>query len=283
MATAVNVYSTSVTTDNLSRHDILAWVNESLSSNFTKIEELCSGAAYCQFMDLLFPGSVPIKKVKLTTSLEHESINNFKLLQASFKKTAVDKVIPVEKLIKGKFQDNFEFVQWFKKFFDANYDGSEYDPVAARGGEPLGPNPAGGLAGARKMAAPRAAPAARPAPARNVAPAKSSSKTTSVSHPGAGGAGRTTKPSPSGAGAGDDSKVKELTAQVNDLTVSVEGLEKERDFYFSKLRDVEILCQGPEVEELPIIKQILEVLYATEEGFTAPEENGENGDEEEEY
>ena len=31
------------------------------------------------------------------------------------------KVIPVERLIKGKFQDNFEFVQWFKKFFDANY------------------------------------------------------------------------------------------------------------------------------------------------------------------
>lgn len=30
-------------------------------------------------------------------------------------------VIPVERLIKGKFQDNFEFVQWFKKFFDANY------------------------------------------------------------------------------------------------------------------------------------------------------------------
>ena len=30
-------------------------------------------------------------------------------------------MVPVEKLVKGKFQDNFEFVQWFKKFFDANY------------------------------------------------------------------------------------------------------------------------------------------------------------------
>ena len=42
---AVNVYSTSVTTDNLSRHDILAWVNDSLSASFGKIEELCSGIA----------------------------------------------------------------------------------------------------------------------------------------------------------------------------------------------------------------------------------------------
>jgi RP/EB family microtubule-associated protein len=52
---AVNVYSTSVTTDNLSRHDMLAWVNDCLGSSYTKIEEMCSGAAYCQFMDMLFP------------------------------------------------------------------------------------------------------------------------------------------------------------------------------------------------------------------------------------
>lgn len=44
--------------------------------------------------------------------------------------------------MKGKFQDNFEFVQWFKKFFDANYDGKDYDPVAARQGQETAPAPA---------------------------------------------------------------------------------------------------------------------------------------------
>jgi hypothetical protein len=29
-------------------------------------------------------------------------------------------------------------LQWFKKFFDANYDGRDYDPVEARSGIPLG-------------------------------------------------------------------------------------------------------------------------------------------------
>lgn len=46
--------------------------------------------------------------------------------------------------MKGKFQDNFEFLQWFKKFFDANYDGKEYDPVLIRQGQegtPPPPNP----------------------------------------------------------------------------------------------------------------------------------------------
>lgn len=41
-------------------------------------------------------------------------------------------------MIKGRFQDNFEFLQWFKKFFDANYDGREYDASVAREGLPMG-------------------------------------------------------------------------------------------------------------------------------------------------
>lgn len=40
---AVNVYSTNVTTENLSRHDMLSWVNDCLCAQFTKIEELCTG------------------------------------------------------------------------------------------------------------------------------------------------------------------------------------------------------------------------------------------------
>lgn len=47
-------------------------------------------------------------------------------------------IVPVDRLIKGRFQDNFEFLQWFKKFFDANYDGREYDPLEMRGGIQLG-------------------------------------------------------------------------------------------------------------------------------------------------
>lgn len=56
-------------------------------------------------------------------------------------------IIPVDKLIKGRFQDNFEFLQWFKKFFDANYDGREYEPMIARSGIKLGIGAAGAGAG----------------------------------------------------------------------------------------------------------------------------------------
>jgi RP/EB family microtubule-associated protein len=50
----------------------------------------------------------------------------------------VFQIVPVDRLVKGRFQDNFEFIQWFKKFFDANYNGSPYDPVNSRGGLDLG-------------------------------------------------------------------------------------------------------------------------------------------------
>lgn len=43
-------------------------------------------------MDMLFPNSVPLKKVKFGAKLEHEYIHNFKLLQVAFKKMGVDKV-----------------------------------------------------------------------------------------------------------------------------------------------------------------------------------------------
>lgn len=47
-------------------------------------------------------------------------------------------IVPIDRLVKGRFQDNFEFLQWFKKFFDANYSGADYDALAMRGGEPMG-------------------------------------------------------------------------------------------------------------------------------------------------
>lgn len=49
--------------------------------------------------------------------------------------------------------------------------------------------------------------------------------------------------------------------QLADLKLSVDHLEKERDFYFSKLRDVEILCQTPELEDVPVSVSLENVIF----------------------
>ena len=40
---AVNVFNTGATSENLSRHEMLTWINDSLQTNYTKIEQMCSG------------------------------------------------------------------------------------------------------------------------------------------------------------------------------------------------------------------------------------------------
>lgn len=249
---AVNVYSTSVTSDNLSRHDMLVWINESLHMNLNKIEMLCSGAVYCQFMDMLFPSSLPLKKVKFGAKLEHEYIHNFKLLQVAFKKMGVDKIIPVDKLVKGKFQDNFEFVQWFKKFFDANYDGKEYDPEEARQGQDAMPTPSAPSALNKAPKKPVTHATQRP-PVAKVAP-----KLANVS---------ARKP----ATGGTDEEMAELLNEMEILKSTIQDMEKERDFYFGKLRNIELICQEKEGEGDPTLQRIVDILYATDEGFVIPD------------
>lgn len=75
-------------------------------------------------------------RYKSTTTAGKQSQQQYQ--QPQRQQQQQQKIIPVDKLIKGRFQDNFEFLQWFKKFFDANYDGREYDPLAQRNGIKLG-------------------------------------------------------------------------------------------------------------------------------------------------
>jgi len=87
----------------------------------------------------------------------------------------------------------------------------------------------------------------------------------------------------------NEEALQALTAQMGEMKVSVEALEKERDFYFNKLRDIEIIV-GARLEEpddsateAEILKKIQDILYQTEEGFEVPEEENGLVDEEETF
>lgn len=169
----------------------------------------------------------------------------------SFTKHHIEKPIPVEALTKCKMQDNLEFLQWTKKFWDQYFPGGDYDAVARRKGGSLPPS--GG-------------PAAR---ATAGSAAASRRGTTPTTGPRLGVK----------AGAGGGAASAALLQENNTLKETVVGLERERDFYFSKLRDIELLIQqaveeDPELEkqEDGLIKQIQAILYSTEEGFEIPAE-----------
>uniref|UniRef100_A0A8D2QU21 Microtubule-associated protein RP/EB family member 1 n=1 Tax=Zosterops lateralis melanops TaxID=1220523 RepID=A0A8D2QU21_ZOSLA len=243
---AVNVYSTSVTSENLSRHDMLAWVNDSLQLNYTKIEQLCSGAAYCQFMDMLFPGCVHLRKVKFQAKLEHEYIHNFKVLQAAFKKMGVDKVGPWGLL--------GEAAPLGSVLFCAGV------PSVLRGG-PCWPPPPAGINPSVPVCCQVPQRTSPTGPKNTPNPARLGNVPSGIL--------RKNSPAARNGGPEADAQILELNQQLMDLKLTVDGLEKERDFYFSKLRDIELICQEHENENSPIITGIVSVLYATE-GLPSP-------------
>lgn len=42
------------------KNELLGWINGLLKLNFEKIENLGTGAAYCQVLDILFPGEISL-------------------------------------------------------------------------------------------------------------------------------------------------------------------------------------------------------------------------------
>ncbi|KAN0064290.1 microtubule integrity protein mal3 [Thecaphora frezii] len=261
-----------------SRTELINWLNDLLALNYTKVEQCGSGAAYAQVIDSIY-ANVAIQKINFSAKHEYEYLNNFKVLQDAFKRNKIDKPIPVDRLIRCKMQDNLEFLQWVKKFWDNNFPGNPYDAEGRRAGQVAAPPP---LLGATTVGAARSSAASARTPVR-ASPAATARRAV-----GAGARG-------SAAAAVPNETIQALTAQMDEMKVSVDSLEKERDFYFAKLRDIEILVQerlailgddegeaeaSPEAESL---KQIQAVLYSTEEGFEVPEGAEQLEDEEETF
>lgn len=95
----------------VSRTDLLAWLNDLLQINYTKIEQCGSGGAYCQVLDTIYSaifdnhgplpdfhtsfartGDVPMNRVKMNARHEYEFVANYKVMQNVFKAHKIEKV-----------------------------------------------------------------------------------------------------------------------------------------------------------------------------------------------
>ncbi|KAN0070114.1 hypothetical protein V8E54_011695 [Elaphomyces granulatus] len=208
-------------------------------------------------------------RVRFNVNTEYAYLQNFKVLQSMccclanqldalltdgipdvFARHEIERPVLVEQLLKCRMQDNLEFLQWAKRFWDQHYPGGEYDALGRRKGS-----------GAPPAAQPRAG-------AASAGSARRSGSTPTT------GAARTRVATGSGS-----ASVSVLNQEIATQREAIAGLEKERDFYFHKLREIELLLQQ-EVEEdpqlvagdNPFVKRIQDILYSTEEGFEIPPE-----------
>lgn len=88
-------------------------------------------------MDCLYPGTFAYSKVKWSAKFEYEFMENYKILQSAMTKNGIQKIIDAQKLAKAKYQDNLEFCQWLKAYFEKNYNGEVYDGPARRKNQEL--------------------------------------------------------------------------------------------------------------------------------------------------
>lgn len=55
-----------------------------------------------------------------------------------------------------------------------------------------------------------------------------------------------------------------LLSEVTELKLKIDTAERERDFYFDKLRQIEIMAQAPELSENAVLRVVEKVLYAAD-------------------
>ncbi len=115
------------------RKEVMDWVNSTLNINLGKIEDTANGAVACQMLDIMYPGQVPMHKVNWSAKQDFEFVANYKILQTCFSKLNIEKHVDVDRLISGRYMDNLEFMQWFKKFFElSGAQTTGYDVVSIR-------------------------------------------------------------------------------------------------------------------------------------------------------
>ncbi|KAE8672559.1 Microtubule-associated protein RP/EB family member 1A [Hibiscus syriacus] len=240
------------------RNEILTWINSRLQLNLSRVEEAASGAVQCQMIDMTYPRSVPMHKVNFDAKTEYDMIQNYKVLQEVFNKLKIDKHIEVNRLVKGRPLDNLEFLQWLKRYCDSVNGGimnEHYDPVERR----------------LKVGKDKNLKASRSKSLEAINLHNSASGDVAGLNRNIGLLKQFSKQGKSGVAAAS-SEVRALSKEIHDLKLSVDLLEKERDFYFAKLRDIEILCQTAQVENHPIALAVKKILYAADAQDSALEE-----------
>lgn len=295
-----------------SRQELVSWVNDLLLTDITKVEQCGTGAIFCQIFDSIYL-DVPMSKVRFDVNSEYQYLNNFKVLQSMFTRHKVDRVIPVERLVKCRFQDNLEFLQWMRRYWGANYPGHEYDPISRRKGVSVpgaGSRPAPARAASRTSSGISSTVKNINSPAKRLNTTTSTTTTTttnnnnnvkrppSVQQRTSLANGRTSTVQSNAALTAAKEKIGVLESENAELINAVDLVESEREFYFQKLRDIEVLIQtaadeldqnndndnedqlNEKVETLnlddkqskhaQLVREIQAILYSTAEGFEIP-------------
>jgi RP/EB family microtubule-associated protein len=111
----------------IGRTNLLEWVNRLLSLKYKKIEDLSNGAAFCQIIDAVNPGSVSLSRVNFCARLEHDSMENLKVLQETFTKNKITEPVDIAALARGHYTASLHLLQFLHIWYHHSGARSGYD------------------------------------------------------------------------------------------------------------------------------------------------------------
>eukprot|EP00917_Polyrhabdina_sp_WS-2016_P004031 GHVP01009223.1.p1 GENE.GHVP01009223.1~~GHVP01009223.1.p1 ORF type:complete len:300 (-),score=37.31 GHVP01009223.1:23-802(-) len=250
-----------------SRIELLTWINELLEVDVKKIDDVCSGYIFsCIFNDIY--GDFPMSKIKKNTIKEPDWVHNYKLLQMFFIKHNIDKPIPVERLIKKKPQDCIEFLQWAKSYWDTNVgfysedgDSNTLNREAKEEAEAIDTGDNNDLKGESTSGNKTSTKSHASTSASSNLPSNASSHTNT--------ANTVSKTTSNNRKDGPvrvlvDKKKEEMQAeQLIKMKITLDNVEKDRDYYFNKLREIEVLTmdESDSNDCKCLMSKIKEIMY----------------------
>ena len=120
-----------------SKSELLNWASKLLDLELTSLEQLETGAIFCQLLDACHPGSVRLNKLNWKANNETDYISNFKIFQQGLITNNINKPIDINRLIKGKQYDLNELLQWIYGYYLSIKDSitEVYNAKKKRGGK----------------------------------------------------------------------------------------------------------------------------------------------------
>ena len=120
-----------------SKNELLTWASKLLDLELSTLEEMGTGAIFCQLLDACHPGTVKLNKVNWKANSETDYISNFKIFQQGLIANDINKPIDINRLSKGKQYDLNELLQWIYGYYLNSKDDLReiYNAKKKRGGQ----------------------------------------------------------------------------------------------------------------------------------------------------
>ena len=87
----------------MGRLELVSWLNHALRSDYASVQECGDGVAYCQLLDALHPGAVPLHRLDFNARYLADNERNVRVLSQTMRSLGLPVDVDYEALASGKF------------------------------------------------------------------------------------------------------------------------------------------------------------------------------------